>query len=340
MKRYSSCQLLVFIARLCACMFWLAVSTSNAEQGDPTLLDELSGVLASEPIQPIPLTVTLNNDKVQLGKRLFSDPRLSHDDTVACITCHNLESGGTDHLKRPIGIGGTEGDINTLTVFNSANNFALFWDGRAETLEDQIDVSLTNPKEIGFNWRGVINKLGKDPGYVTVFSRIYPQGITAETIKDAIATFERSLVTPNSRFDRYLRGDSTAITEDEKRGYQYFKSYGCIACHQGMNVGGNMFQIFGVMADYFTDRGNITKADLGRFNVTGDETDRYRFVVSGLRNVAETPPYFHDGSADTLEQAVMVMAKYQLGRTIPVEDVELIARFLRTLSGEYNGEPL
>lgn len=327
--------------RLVMCFFCLAVPAGNAQQDDfPSLNNSLFDSLVSEPIRPIPLTVTLDNDKVQLGRRLFSDPRLSRNDTVACITCHDLENGGTDHLKHPIGIDGAEGNVNTLTVFNSANNFALSWDGRAETLEDQIDDPLGNPKEMGSTWEDVINKLKKEPGYVTDFAGIYPQGITAETVKDAIATFERSLVTPNSRFDQYLRGDTTAITDDEKRGYQHFKSYGCIACHQGMNVGGNMFQIFGVMADYFEDRGNITKADFGRFNVTGNEADRYRFRVPSLRNVAKTSPYFHDGSAETLEQAIMVMARYQLGRTIPTEDVESIARFLRTLSGEYNGGPL
>lgn len=339
-KRFSAYQVIVFTMRFLVCFFCLSASSSNAQQDNFLTLDNTIDTLISEPIRPIPLTVTLDSDKVQLGQRLFRDPQLSRDNTVACISCHDLENGGTDHLKRPIGIGGAIGDVNTLTVFNSANNFALFWDGRAETLEDQIDGPLNNPKEMGFSWEGVIKRLEKDASYVAEFARIYPQGITTETIKDAIATFERSLVTPNSRFDQYLHGDSAAITDDEKRGYQNFKSYGCIACHQGMNVGGNMFQIFGVMADYFADRGDVTKADFGRFNVTGNENDRHRFRVPSLRNVAKTAPYFHDGSAETLEQAIMIMARYQLGRTIPLEDVALIEKFLHTLSGEYHGEPL
>jgi len=339
-KIYSSYKLPVIIAHLLACVLWLSVPAVYSQQDKAPQLDDSLDIVVSEPIRPIPLTVKLDSNKVALGKRLFFDPRLSRDDSIACITCHDIGDGGTDHQQHPLGIDGTEGDINTLTVFNSANNFALFWDGRAATLEDQLDSSLKNPKVMGFNWEGVVNKLEKEPRYVTEFGRVYPQGITAENIKDAIATFERSLITPNSRFDQYLRGDSTAITDDEKQGYQYFKSYGCIACHQGMNVGGNMFQIFGVMADYFADRGNITKADYGRFNATGDDADRHRFRVPSLRNIAGTSPYFHDGSAETLEQAIMVMARYQLGRTIPVEDVKLIAKFLRTLSGEYNGEPL
>jgi cytochrome c peroxidase len=152
--------------------------------------------------------------------------------------------------------------------------------------------------------------------------------------------FERSLITPNSRFDRYLLGDESAITAEEKAGYALFKSYGCVACHQGRNVGGNMFQIFGVMDDYFANRGHITDADYGRFNVTGREEDRFHFRVPSLRNVALTAPYFHDGTAESLDQAVMVMARYQLGVTMPAEDVGLIVKFLGTLTGEYKGQPL
>ena len=340
MKSYSSCQLHIFRVFNAFCLLLFFISTPYAQQIDSTVPSTSLDSRMSEPILPIPFDVQLDNDKVQLGKRLFNDPRLSRNDSIACSSCHDLENGGTDHLKHPTGIDGAEGDVNTLTVYNSANNFALFWDGRADTLEDQIDNTLQNPKQLGFNWEGLIKKLNMDPAYSSAFRRIYSRGITIDTIKDAIATFERSLITPNSRFDQYLRGDTSAITEDEKRGYQYFKSYGCIACHQGMNVGGNMFQIIGVMADYFADRGNITKADFGRFNVTGRDSDRHRFRVPSLRNVAKTSPYFHDGSADTLEQAIMVMARYQLGRTIPIEDVDLIAKFLRTLTGEYNGKPL
>lgn len=339
-KSYSSCQLHLFRVINAFCLLLLFVSSPYAQQIDSSVPSIPLDSLVSEPILPIPLDVNLDKNKVQLGKRLFNDPRLSRNDTIACSSCHDLGNGGTDHLKHPVGIDGAEGDVNTLTVYNSVNNFALFWDGRADTLEDQIDGPLLDPKELGFNWEGLIKKLNREPAYASAFRRIYTQGITVNSIKDAIATFERSLITPNSRFDQYLRGDTSALTEDEKRGYQYFKSYGCIACHQGMNVGGNMFQIIGVMADYFADRGNTTKADFGRFNVTGRDSDRHRFRVPSLRNVAKTSPYFHDGSAATLEQAIMVMARYQLGRTIPVEDVDLIAKFLRTLTGEYNGKPL
>ena len=297
-------------------------------------------MVEAEPITPLPLTMHLDPRKVDLGHRLFLDARLSRDNTISCASCHGLQTGGTDRRSRSIGIGGAQGDVNAPTVFNSGFNFRQFWDGRAATLEDQIEGPLNHPKEMGSAWPDVIRKLGDDPAYVTGFRALYPDGIQRANIKDAIATFERSLVTANSRFDKFLRGDKQALTDRERAGYLRFKDYGCVSCHQGVNVGGNMYQKFGVAADYFADRGNITKADLGRFNVTGMERDRFRFRVPSLRNVGVTPPYFHDGSAATLADAVSVMAKYQLGRPLSVEDRDLIVAFLFTLTGEYNGVPL
>jgi cytochrome c peroxidase len=294
----------------------------------------------TEPIAPIPLHADLNERKVALGQRLFQDPRLSHDNTIFCGSCHRLDLGGTDRRPRSIGIGGATGDVNAPTVFNSGFNFRQFWDGRAATLEDQVDGPVNNPKEMGSNWPEVISKLSQDPAYVAAFRELYSDGIQSAHIRDAIATYERSLITPNSRFDKFLRGDARALTPEERAGYSLFKSYGCVACHQGVNVGGNMFQKFGVLADYFADRGHITKADLGRFNVTGLERDRYRFKVPSLRNVALTAPYFHDGSAPTLADAVAIMAKYQLGRALPRADRDRIVAFLYTLTGEYREVPL
>jgi cytochrome c peroxidase len=293
--------------------------------------------LEPEPITPLPLEVQLDRRRVDLGHRLFLDSRLSRDNSTSCGSCHGLATGGTDRRRRSIGIGGAEGDVNAPTVFNSSFNFRQFWDGRAATLEDQIEGPLTHPKEMGSTWPDVVRKLGGDRAYVMAFQALYPDGIQRANIKDAIATFERSLVTSNSRFDKFLRGDRQALTDRERAGYQRFKAYGCVSCHQGANVGGNMYQRFGVAADYFADRGNITKADLGRYNVTGLERDRYRFRVPSLRNVGVTPPYFHDGSAATLVDAVNVMAKYQLGRPLSVEDRDLIVAFLFTLTGEYEG---
>jgi cytochrome c peroxidase len=294
-----------------------------------------------EPIQPLPLTVDLNADKVSLGQKLFHDPRLSADNSISCAHCHDLRRGGMDGLVHSRGIFNTEGGINAPTVFNVGLNFKLFTDGRAATLEDQIDGPIQNPAEMGSSWPAIVGKLSQDRPLVETFRQIYPDGVQSKNIKDALATFERSLITPNCRFDRYLRGESSALTEQEKEGYRLFKSYGCVSCHQGAAVGANMYARLGVMNDYFADRGTpLTRADLGRFNVTGRESDRYRFKVPGLRNVAQTAPYFHDGSARTLAKAIEVMGEYQLGRRMSRADVESIAQFLRTLTGEYEGKGL
>ncbi|MEK7991515.1 MAG: cytochrome-c peroxidase [Thiotrichaceae bacterium] len=296
--------------------------------------------LTLEPISYIPKNIYLNARKVQLGNILFHDPRLSHDNTIACASCHGLQEGGVDGTPTSTGINGLVGPINAPTVFNSGFNFRQFWDGRAKDLEEQAAGPIHNPIEMGSNWREVIVKLEQDSDYIEQFSLLYLDGLTSHNIQDAIATFERSLYTPNSRFDLYLRGDKTALTQQEILGYQRFKAYGCISCHQGMNIGGNMFQHFGVMGNYFEDRGNITQVDLGRYNATGDPADKFLFKVPSLRNIALTSPYFHDGSAKTLEDAVKVMGRYQLGRMLSDEDVELLVAFLNTLTGEYNGQPL
>lgn len=293
-----------------------------------------------EPIRPIPIETKLDSRKVSLGEKLFHDRRLSRDNTIACASCHDLTKGGTDRLPFSIGVGGAKGTINAPTVFNAAFNFRQFWDGRASSLEEQATIPIHDPIEMGSNWKDVVSKLGGDKVLRASFNEIYPDGVQPKNIQDAIATFERSLTTPNSRFDRYLRGNKSALTGEELRGYELFKNYGCVACHQGVNVGGNMFQRFGVMDDYLSKRGAPTTKDLGRYNVTKNETDKFVFKVPSLRNVALTVPYFHDGSAGTLEEAVTVMIRFQLGRPVPEADKALIVKFLHTLTGEYKGAPL
>lgn len=288
------------------------------------------------PLAPLPgLPEDVNPAKVELGEILFHDPRLSADDTVSCATCHDLGNAGMDGRAMPVGIDGAKGAVNTPTVFNSAYNFTQFWDGRALTLEEQAAGPVHNPKEMGSNWPEVTAKLKRDPAMNERFEDIYPDGITGDNIVDAIATFERTLVTINAPFDRFLRGDEDAISEGAKRGYELFQSYGCVACHQGVNVGGNMYQTMGAMGDYFGDRGKETASDLGRYHVTGRDEDRHVFKVPSLRMVAHTAPYFHDGQAKTLEEAVELMAKYQLGREIPEDDLHMIVEFLHSLAGEY-----
>jgi cytochrome c peroxidase len=289
---------------------------------------------ADEPIKPLPLKLTLDARKVELGKALFHDKRLSKDNSIACASCHDLAKGGADGKPTAVGIGGQVGPINTPTVLNSSFNFRQFWNGRAATLEEQAAGPVHNPGEMGSNWDEVLAKLRQDAALVGKFTAVYKDGLKPANIQDAIATFESSLVTP-SRFDRFLRGDLKAINENEARGYQLFKSYGCVACHQGVNVGGNMYQQFGVMDEYFKVRGKpITEADLGRYAVTKLDSDRHVFKVPSLRNVELTAPYFHDGATRTLEEAVDVMFRYQLGRTAPASDKNLIVQFLKTLTGE------
>lgn len=286
----------------------------------------------NEPIQPIPLQVALDPNKVQLGERLFADTHLSIDRQVSCLSCHRLDLGGADRHARSIGANGVQTKVNTPTVFNVAYNFRFSWSGHFETLEAQTERLAQNV--MGMSWDQVLTDLQKVPDYVQMFNTIYANGITQSNVIDAIVVYTRSLYTPNSRFDQFLRGNYTALTVEEKEGYRLFKSYGCVSCHQGVNVGGNLFQKFGVLGNYFLDRGDITDADDGRYNVTGSETDRFVFRVPSLRNVAITPPYFHDGTAQTLEEAISVMAKYQLGHPLPQAHIRRITQFLNTLTGE------
>ncbi|MGI9302893.1 MAG: cytochrome-c peroxidase [Gammaproteobacteria bacterium] len=288
----------------------------------------------AEPIRPIPDGVEVDAAKVALGKLLFLDPKLSKDNTVSCASCHDLISGGDDGRKVSIGIENKPGFVNSPTVYNAGFNFKQFWDGRADTLEEQIDGPIQSAIEMGSMWPDVVAKLFRDDRYPSLFKKVYPDGISRKNIKNAIAEFVKSLITPNSRFDRWLKGDASALNEQEKHGYGLFKHYGCVSCHQGANVGGNMFQVFGVINEFFKKRGNITHADLGRYNVTGNTADKHAFKVPSLRMAAHTAPYLHDGSAATLRDAVNAMFEFQLGREAPDEDKEAIVAFIKTLAGE------
>lgn len=295
---------------------------------------------ATAPITPLPLKLELDLRKVELGRRLFHDPGLSSNGSVSCASCHRLNRGGVDRLPQSLGISGKIGSINAPTVFNSGFNFRQFWDGRAVSLEEQINGPLQNPVEMANTWSAIIASLEKDPKYRKAFSAIYRTGIQPGNVRDAIATYERSLVTPNARFDRFLRGDKSALDNRELAGYRLFRQAGCISCHQGVNIGGNLFQKLGIMEDYFAARGRVTSADMGLFNVTGKEVDRHFFKVPSLRNVALTTPYLHDGSALTLEDAVRIMGRYQLGKELHSDEVDKIVAFLKTLTGEYQGKTL
>lgn len=303
-----------------------------AEEKAPPVQEEKPAVRA-EPILPLPDSVDVNMDKVLLGRSLYFDTALSGDGTVACATCHMLDHGGAEPRKTSTGIAGQIGPINSPTVLNASYNFVQFWDGRAKDLQEQAAGPVENPIEMGAKWPNVVERLKKNEEYVAAFAKLYEDGITKDNTTDAIAEYEKSLITP-SRFDAYLKGDDTAITEAEKEGYATFKEVGCTACHSGILAGGSMFQKLGLLKDYFKDRGTeITEADLGRFNVTKNEADKHFFKVPTLRNVELTSPYLHDGSRATLEETVKVMGTYQLGRDLTDAQVNSIVAFLKTLTG-------
>lgn len=296
--------------------------------------------LIDEPILPIPLQVKLDPDKVKLGERLFNDTRLNKNNTLSCATCHQLESGGDDNLVSSITSEAKTQTINTPTIFNSRYNFRQNWDGSAEDFADHIDKLITGKKEADTSWDLIIEKINADTDLSRSFTSLYISGITKENYLDALVEFERSLITPNSRFDQYLRGDDDAINGDEKKGYALFKDYGCISCHQGINVGGNLFQKFGIFYNYFDKRGDVTRVDNGRNNITGRDIDYHVFKVPSLRNIALTSPYFHDGKTPSLKSAILLMGKTQLGVSISGHDAHMIELFLNTLTGEYKGELL
>lgn len=299
----------------------------------------LEGTHLGEPIAPITPPSELDNDKVQLGNLLFHDTRLSKDGTISCASCHSLKKGGTDQAISSTGIYGQVGPINAPTVFNAVYNHRQFWDGRAKDLEEQAGGPVTNPKEMGADWNEVLAKLNQDDELQLTFKKSYNDGITKQNILNAIATFEQSLVTPNSRFDNYLLGKGT-LAEQELSGYELFKA-NCISCHAGTNLGGLSFEKLGVKKDYFASRKRTTNdADFGLYNFTQNSVDKFKFKVPTLRNIAQTFPYFHDGSTKNLEEAVAIMAEHQIGKKFTPTQVQKIAAFLNTLTGEYEGRTL
>lgn len=283
-----------------------------------------------EPIAPIEPAVVKDPAKVELGKKLYFDPRLSKSGFISCNSCHNLSMGGTDNLPTSIGDHWQQGPINAPTVLNSSMNLAQFWDGRAKDLQEQAGGPIANPGEMGFTHELAVAVLESIPKYVANFRKVYGSPkIDIGRVTDAIAAFEETLVTPNSRFDKWLKGDKKAITPTELVGYELFKNSGCVACHNGPAVGGGSFQKFGLIEAYQTKNPAI-----GRAAVTGKDADRFNFKVPTLRNVELTYPYFHDGAANTLEEAVGTMGRLQLGKHFTAEETAKIVAFLKTLTGD------
>jgi cytochrome c peroxidase len=289
-----------------------------------------SAFASDEPIKPIELPKNINSAQAELGKKLYFDPRLSKSGFISCNSCHNLSMGGTDNLKTSIGHNWQQGPINAPTVLNSSMNVAQFWDGRAADLKAQAGGPIANPGEMAFTHELAVKVLESIPQYVDEFKKVFSkEQITIEEVTQAIAEFEKTLVTPNSRFDKWLKGEKTALNAEELEGYELFKNSGCVACHNGEAVGGTSFQKMGAVEPYKTKN----PAE-GLKGVTGKEEDRFKFKVPTLRNVELTYPYFHDGEAATLSESVEIMGQIQLGRKFTAEETAKIVAFLKTLTGD------
>jgi cytochrome c peroxidase len=282
---------------------------------------ESNSTVAEEPITPIPQPLTTDPLKIKLGERLFGDPRLSHDNSRSCSSCHDLRTNGASLKSQDVGRDGSSLPLNTPTIFNAALNFRFGWEGRIRTLESDAKAALENPQLMGTSISELVEKLAADPNMRREFAAAYGGGPDARNITDALVSFERTLVTPGSRFDRWLAGDAAALSTEELDGYRLFKSLGCVSCHQGVNIGGNLFEPHGIFHPLASPKPEILR-------------------VPSLRNVATTPPYFHDGSAPTLDDAVRKMGIAQLNSTLTDQQVKAIVAYLQTLTGNYRGAPV
>jgi cytochrome c peroxidase len=283
---------------------------------------------SSQLIQPIP-EPTLSSRELniaKLGMQIFLDPKLSSNNRVSCESCHHIFDNGAENRQVSLGVQGL-GARNSPTVFNVSHNSRFFWDGRASSLETQMDGPVHNPLEMNTNWQKITRYVASVPTYKQQFNAQFNGTINESTIKESLISFMTALDTPDSPFDLFLKGNETAISQAAKNGWQQFKILGCIACHQGTNIGGNLFQKFGNLNA--TDK---KESDLGRYNVTGLESDMGVFRVPSLRNVANTAPYFHDGRAETLEAAIVTMAYVQLGRELEPATILELKAFLNALS--------
>jgi len=277
-------------------------------------------------LPPIPGDNSMTADKVELGKMLFFDPRLSGSNWISCATCHNPVMGFTDRLPRAFGHAMSQGPRNTPTILNAAYINVQFWDGRARTLEEQALGPIQAEVEMKQTLGGAVENIKKVPEYVAMFGRVFggDDPVNPSNIAKAIAAYERTLITPNSPYDRYLAGDKSALTPAQQKGFDLFQSKGCIACHNGPALTDSGFHRIKVPGS----------VDLGRFNVTKDESDKYMFRTPTLRNVELTAPYFNNGSVNTLEEAVDVMGKEALNTKLGPEEVGALVVFLKGLTGE------
>lgn len=301
----------------------------QGELVDP-LLERAAPLFAPLPPEAMSESNPITAEKIDLGRKLYYDPRLSKNHDISCNSCHQLDRFGVDHEPTSPGHRGQRGERNSPTSYNAAFHIAQFWDGRAADVEEQAKGPVLNPGEMAMpDEATVITVLNSIPGYPPLFAAAFPEQedpVSYDNMARAIGAFERRLVTP-SRFDAFLEGDPDALTLEERKGLATFIGVGCPTCHNGVAVGGRMFQKMGLVEAFETE-------DTGRERITGREADRYVFKVPSLRNVARTGPYFHDGSIKTLDEAVRLMAKHQLGRTLTDAETSAIVSFLRTLTGE------
>jgi len=296
----------------------------------------------AEAITPIPDAIEYDPAKAELGERMYNDTRISLDGTISCASCHILADGGADvaDFRTSEGIDGQFGGVNAPTVYNSFFNVQQFWNGRAADLREQAAGPPVNPVEMGDQtWDQIVGRLREDKALVKEFETLYPgEGLTEFTVTSAIAEFEKTLLTPDSPFDLYLKGDDAALTAEELAGFEAFKKNACATCHTGVILGGKSFEELGIYGDYFADRSSEIARngdDDGLKGFTGKDADFQKFKTPGLRNVAITAPYFHDGSMATMEDAVKAMAKYELGKDLKDEDVNAIVAFMKTLTGKH-----
>jgi cytochrome c peroxidase len=303
---------------------------------DTALLKQAQGIFEPLPKDMATAEFPITRERVELGRSLFFDPRLTIDANMSCSSCHQPALYGTDGLPKPTGVKQRAHPRHTPTNLNAGTSFVIHWRGDRTNLEDQVFQALTSPITSGQpDEKAVFDRLARIPGYPPLFKAAFPddpQPITLRNIATAIGAYERTLVTP-SPFDAYLAGNQEALSPAAKAGLEKFINTGCVACHNGVGVGGGMYQKFGVVEDYWkaTDSDPIYK---GRFDVTKDPNDLYVFRVASLRNVAMTPPYFHDGSVAALSDAVKVMARVQLGVSLNDADTGDIVAFLQSLTGE------
>ncbi|NOR69870.1 MAG: c-type cytochrome [Methylomarinum sp.] len=287
---------------------------------------------------PAPSDNPTTAEKVALGKMLFHDPRLSSSGTVSCASCHNTMLGGEDNRAGSVGVGGQVGGRSAPTVWNAAFNKVQFWDGRAASLEAQAAGPVTNPIEMGMkSWDDVVVRLKAIEGYQHAFHKAFGKdSISKDTATKAIAAYERTLITPNSAFDKYVKGNKSAMTEQQIRGMNKAVDLGCTSCHSGPAFNGpGTFQKFPVIANGYFEAQYGFKDDKGLAEVTGKEADEHMWKVPTLRNIALTAPYFHNGSVKSLDKAVKLMAKLQLGKDLSKAEIADIVAFLDALTGEF-----